>query len=322
MPEDYQVQDGDCVSSIAYSNGFYWETLWNHPGNASLKSDRKDPNILKAGDLLHIPDLTVRQEPGATEATHKFKLKGVPAKLRMRLMKPKEDPSQSSGSGAGGGGGSGGGSAAGGAGNPAGAGGSTGAAASESASGASSAAGAGSAAGASSASGGGSASAAGQGGGSGAGGPAALADSGGGDDDDSSYEDPDFDDTAQDFEPRANVPYILEIDGNTTRGTTDGDGHIEETIPPSAQSGTLTLNPGAPNELKLPLALGGIDPIAEITGVRKRLSNLGYPCLIDGDQMTDDLDAALRQFQAANGLTGTGQIDDPTKDKLQSMHGC
>ena len=112
MPEeDYKVQKGDCVSSVAFSKGFFWETLWNHGKNSELKSKRKDPNILKEGDVLHIPELTPKEESCATEKRHKFKLKGVPAKLKLRIMQTKsgKDEEEDSGGGGGGGGGLGGG---------------------------------------------------------------------------------------------------------------------------------------------------------------------------------------------------------------------
>jgi hypothetical protein len=86
MSQDYTVQDGDCVSSIAFENGFFWKTLWNHSSNADLKNKRKNPNVLLAGDIVHIPDLTIKKVPGATEATHKFKRKGVPEKLHIKLL--------------------------------------------------------------------------------------------------------------------------------------------------------------------------------------------------------------------------------------------
>jgi hypothetical protein len=86
MAEDYTVQDGDCISSIAYSRGFFWKTVWNDPSNARLKSKRKNPNVLLAGDVVHIPDLTIKQESGATETKHQFKLKAVPEKLHIKLL--------------------------------------------------------------------------------------------------------------------------------------------------------------------------------------------------------------------------------------------
>jgi hypothetical protein len=87
MPaQDHIVTDGECIS-IAFSHGFFWETLWDHGNNADLKSRRKDPNVLQAGDVVHIPDLRLNEESCATEQTHKFKLKGVPAKLKIRVLK-------------------------------------------------------------------------------------------------------------------------------------------------------------------------------------------------------------------------------------------
>lgn len=87
MSEDYTVEQGDCISSIACARGFFWQTLWNDPSNAALKSKRQDPNVLMEGDVVHIPDLTAKQQPGSTEKRHKFKLKGVPAKLKIRVLR-------------------------------------------------------------------------------------------------------------------------------------------------------------------------------------------------------------------------------------------
>jgi len=92
MPEDYEVQPGDCMSSIAYEHGFFWQTLWNLPENAELKAQRKDPNVLMTGDIVHIPDLTVKRESGATDQRHKFMLKGVPETLRVKLLDLDQKP--------------------------------------------------------------------------------------------------------------------------------------------------------------------------------------------------------------------------------------
>jgi len=92
MTEDYEVQAGDCMSSIAYAHGFFWQTLWDLPANASLKNQRKNPNVLMAGDVVHIPDLTLKQEPGAPEQRHTFLLKGVPEQLRMKLLDAANKP--------------------------------------------------------------------------------------------------------------------------------------------------------------------------------------------------------------------------------------
>lgn len=82
---EYKVKQGDCINSIAFKHGFFWETLWNHPKNAKLNLKRKDPSVLQEGDIVYIPDLTIKEESGTTEQRHKFRLKGVPAKIKIRL---------------------------------------------------------------------------------------------------------------------------------------------------------------------------------------------------------------------------------------------
>jgi len=256
MPEDYTVQPGDCISSIAFERGFFWQTLWNDGGNAKLKELRKDPNVLQEGDIVHIPDLTLKQESGATENKHKFKLKGVPAKLKLRLMQPK--PPKDKG---------------------------------DSASSASS----------SPSPGGG----------------------GAGDNSTSDLADPDYEQTAEEDEPIKNAPYVLEVDGVIVdQGNTDGDGYVKITIKPDAREGRLTVHKSQPEERIFMLDLGVMDPVDEVSGVRKRLANLGFFCAPDGPADADDLVIALRHFQEGNSLNVTGEIDDPTKSKLKELHGC
>jgi N-acetylmuramoyl-L-alanine amidase len=263
MAEDYSVESGDCMSSIAFSHGFFWETLWNHSSNSDLKSKRKDPNILVAGDVVHIPDLTIKQEDCATEKRHEFKLKGVPAKLKLKVMRPKKQKDTKKD---GGGGGT---------------------------------------------------------GGSGPGGLPSIPGGGSGaDSGDASLEDPDYEPQKLEEEPFANAPYILEVDGVVAdKGQTDGDGCVEIKIPPNAEKGILTVDKGKDDERIIPLDLGDMDPVDEVTGVRKRLSNLGYHCQPDGPEDASDLQAALGSFQQDNSLQVTGKVDDPSRNKLKDLHG-
>jgi N-acetylmuramoyl-L-alanine amidase len=211
MSEDYEVEPGDCMSSIAYSKGFFWQTLWNDSSNADLKARRKNPNVLMTGDIVHVPDLTVKNEPGATEARHKFMLKGVPEKLRIKLL-----------------------------------------------------------------------------------------DANG--------------------KPRANLDYIIVIDGSSRRGQTSGSGELIESIPPSAREGKITLGKDQSNEI--PLKLGHLEPVSEGTGVKARLANLGfYSGPIDANLGDDAAQTAIRAFQTQYGLPVTGTADDATRDQLQKLHG-
>lgn len=82
----HSATQGDCISSIAFDNGLFWETIWNHPENQALKDQRKDPNILLPGDVVFVPDKRLKEADLALTATHTFRMKGVPAKLNLRLM--------------------------------------------------------------------------------------------------------------------------------------------------------------------------------------------------------------------------------------------
>jgi N-acetylmuramoyl-L-alanine amidase len=94
MAEDHTILQGESVMSIAEGNGFLWETLWNHPKNASLKAKRGDPNVLMPGDVLHVPDRGEKKESAGLEQCHNFKRKGIPAVVRVVLRRPKEEPDE------------------------------------------------------------------------------------------------------------------------------------------------------------------------------------------------------------------------------------
>jgi hypothetical protein len=224
MPQDYTVNSGDCMSSIAYENGFYWKTLWNLPQNSALKAQRKNPNVLMTGDVVHIPDLTVRQEPGATEATHKFMLKGVPEIFHIRLLDAKH-------------------------------------------------------------------------------------------------------------KPRANLDYVIVIEGKSRRGKTDAQGGITESIPPNARTGKLTfaepqymnkkgkLVPAKPKNQVMRLQLGNLNPIAEVSGLKARLANLGFYHGAIDENINAATKHAISDFQRKKGLPVTGIADDATKSRIQKLHG-
>lgn len=86
MTEQYRVRQGDCLNSISEQHGLFWETVWNDPANKKLKKLRKDPNVLLPGDLLSIPDKRDNKEDCATESRHRFRKKGVPAKMKVQLV--------------------------------------------------------------------------------------------------------------------------------------------------------------------------------------------------------------------------------------------
>jgi hypothetical protein len=134
-------------------------------------------------------------------------------------------------------------------------------------------------------------------------------------------EDPDTSGTHERSQPRANIPYVLEIDGKLSNGETNADGMVECDIPPNARRGRLLLEPGTLREMALDLNLGYLDPIAELSGIRQRLRNLGFDSRGGANAITLDLEVSLRSYQESRGLQVTGQPDEATRTQLEQEHG-
>jgi hypothetical protein len=93
MAGNYTVQQGDHMSSIAKAFGFSdYQTIWNHPNNASLKQQRQNPNVLLPGDNVFVPDRALRQESRSTDQKHTFVKKATGLKLRLTLLDQYEKP--------------------------------------------------------------------------------------------------------------------------------------------------------------------------------------------------------------------------------------
>ena len=114
---------------------------------------------------------------------------------------------------------------------------------------------------------------------------------------------------------RANEAYTMEIEGKTYKGNTDGDGKITQKVPGDATTATLYLNDG--KEVRI-VRIGSLDPVDTVTGVQQRLINQGFVCDETGD-LDDDTVRALQKFQSKSNLTVSGEIDQPTKDKLMDL---
>ena len=87
---DWEVKQGDSMSSIADQTGHFWPTIWNDPANKKLKEKRADPETLYPGDKVKVPDLREKQEKRAVDLIHSFKRKGVPIEISFRLSLPEE----------------------------------------------------------------------------------------------------------------------------------------------------------------------------------------------------------------------------------------
>jgi len=202
----YTVRQGDSISSIAYEHGLFPDTVWNDAKNEELKQKRKDPDVLLPDDIVYLKEKELKEESCSTEKRHRFRRKGVPAKLQVQLM--------------------------------------------------------------------------------------------------------------EEGKPRANLQYILEIDGSPIRDKTDGQGWIKHFIPPNAKKALLHIG----NET-ITLEIGYLEPVAEISGVQERLANLGFNCGEPNGILDEKTGAAIRNFQAEYNLKVTGEPDQATRAKLEEVHG-
>src|SRR5581483_8800547 len=69
-----------------------YKIIWDHPENAALKEERKNPNILFPGDRVFIPDREVRLEPRPTDQLHVFELRTTELRLKLVLEDLYEKP--------------------------------------------------------------------------------------------------------------------------------------------------------------------------------------------------------------------------------------
>lgn len=129
-------------------------------------------------------------------------------------------------------------------------------------------------------------------------------------------------------EPLAGARYLLEVGGLRREGETlsEGDqaGLVDEELPAGASEAALTVWPPGQEDgpgVRRTLALGALDAPESTAGVQARLNALGYVSgKVDGDPgpVTGD---ALKRFQAAHGLSESGQLDDATRSKLVDVFG-
>jgi len=119
-------------------------------------------------------------------------------------------------------------------------------------------------------------------------------------------------------EPRADILYILNVDGKLYRDNTDSDGLVKATIAVGAKSGSLTF--GENFEEEIPLAFGHLDPIDTPSGILARLDNLGIDVLEDNSARS--VSEALKKFQQRYGLEASGDLDEDTQKKLEEQYGC
>lgn len=115
-----------------------------------------------------------------------------------------------------------------------------------------------------------------------------------------------------DFQPRAGVSYELQVDGVQKSGVTDGQGYLEQWIPPSARRARLLVGKGTIKDV-YDLRLGELDPIDTEEGIRGRLVDLGFG--------SDNLNEAINAYQKREGLPITGEANEATRNRLKERFG-
>lgn len=80
-----EIAEDDSVESVAYRHGLFPDTVWDHPENAELRRARESMDVLLAGDRLFIPAIEPKNVDGATGRAHRFRRRGVPSVLPLRL---------------------------------------------------------------------------------------------------------------------------------------------------------------------------------------------------------------------------------------------
>lgn len=83
---EYRVKQGDCLESIAYEHGHFWETVWDDSHNEALRQARKSPNVLLPGDRVVIPRRRPKKDPRPVDRRHRFRRRGVPSRLRVQML--------------------------------------------------------------------------------------------------------------------------------------------------------------------------------------------------------------------------------------------
>ena len=124
-------------------------------------------------------------------------------------------------------------------------------------------------------------------------------------------------------QPLANTPCELHVGNRTYDLTTDDQGRIGQEIPLDSQEGfVLFTDPLVPFQRGIPIRIGHLDPVEEVSGQQARLNNLGYDAgPVDGKD-GEKFRFALQEFQCDHGLKVDGVCDAGTQAKLKEIHGC
>jgi hypothetical protein len=117
--------------------------------------------------------------------------------------------------------------------------------------------------------------------------------------------------------PRDSIQCECTINNKVVNSEYEGNGVFRLSVPIGAKTGTLKIVDGDITEIRK-INFGYMDPVGEVTGIQKRLINMGYECRKTGvlDQETKEV---LGQFQKDYSLPNTKELDSDTISKFKDL---
>lgn len=111
-------------------------------------------------------------------------------------------------------------------------------------------------------------------------------------------------------------PYRLQVGQQTLRGETDGEGRLTTQVPFDATNAVVSAD-----GYSRAVVIGGLEPLHTARGIQARLLNLGYmPGPVDG-VLGERTIAAIKAFQAQEGLEPDGVVGSKTRAALKAAYG-
>lgn len=83
----HRAKDGDSIGSLAYEQGLFWKSIWDHTRNTHLRDLERDPCCLAPGDEIFLPARRMKLYDAATNHHHRFRRRGIPSVFRMRIFR-------------------------------------------------------------------------------------------------------------------------------------------------------------------------------------------------------------------------------------------
>ncbi len=108
----------------------------------------------------------------------------------------------------------------------------------------------------------------------------------------------------------------LQVEGDPDDLMTDPGGKVERRIAPSDRRASVTFA-----GVEVPIDVGFLDPVDEVSGWQARLVNLGYLETPIDDEADPEVLSAVEEFQCDHDLPITGQCDAGTRQELLDAHG-